>query len=149
MAVLLAASVLACSRNLATDAVSDPLPDLDGGVTRAWQSSAAITQRVRLLNAQLRTGDTLKIESVLKNISNQTIDVNRVVCELDVESGLNLESPFILCAAYSVKGPLAPGEEAVGYLQRVVRAKPGRYQIVIRHLLEPSTWVPAGLTVYP
>jgi hypothetical protein len=139
----------ACAGRATTAPTSDPLPDLDGGISRSWMARPGIEQRVRLINPRLRTGDTLSIESVLKNVGADTVQVNRVVCELDVTTDLKIDAPFILCFAYSITGPLAPGQETAGWLHRVVRSPPGRYQLSIRHLLEPSVWVPTGLTVYP
>jgi hypothetical protein len=145
----ISACALGCHGTQPVQPALDPVPDLDGNVSRAWRAREGIEQRVQLLNARLHTGDTLRIESRLKNVSSDTIVVNRVVCELDIEGDLKLASPLILCFAYSAKGPLAPGEEAVGTLSRIVLSEPGRYHVAIRHLLEPSVWVPAALTVYP
>jgi hypothetical protein len=138
----------ACGGNgTAPSQSEDPVPNLDLGVARAWQARPTIVQTLRLLNPGLRTGDTLKLESVLKNVSNQPVSIEHVVCELDLEGDLRTEAPFILCVAYSVRGTLAPGEQTVGTLQRRIVSEPGRYTIRIRHLLDPAVWVPAELTV--
>ena len=146
--VLLTAS--ACGGNGATPAqTEDPVPDLDRGVALAWQARPTIVQTLRLLNPGLRVGDTLKLESVLRNVSDQPVTVEYVVCELDLEGELKTEAPLILCFAYSIRGTLAPGEQVVGHLQRRIASGPGRYTIQVRHLLDPDVWVPAELTVRP
>ena len=125
----------------------DPVPSLDAGLARQWQARPTLVQSLRLLNPGLRQGDTLKLESTIRNVSSGPVDVRYVVCELDVQGDLEMMSPFILCAAYSVDGRLAPGEQVTGRLQRVVTSPPGRYTISVRHLLDPDVWVPAELTV--
>jgi hypothetical protein len=86
---------------------------------------------------------------VLRNVSDQPVSIDHVVCEMDIEGDLRTEAPLILCAAYSVQRTLAPGEHVVGHLERRVSSPPGRYTITIRHLLDPSVWVPAELTIHP
>lgn len=127
---------------------SDPVPNLDGGTARQWQARPAIVQSLRLLNPGLRTGDTLKLESTLRNVGTAPVDITHVVCELDLE-GIETMSPLILCFAYSVNGKLAPGEEVSGRLMRIVTSPPGKYTIRVRQLLDPDVWVPAELTVKP
>ena len=128
---------------------NDPMPNLDLGTALAWQARPTIVQTLRLVNPGLRTGDTLTLESTLRNVGQQTVNVNRVVCELDLETTMMTEPAFIHCLIYSHDGPLAPGEVATSTLSRVVTAPPGRYTISVRHLLEPSVWVPAELTIRP
>jgi hypothetical protein len=138
----------ACGGNgAAPSQTEDPVPNLDLGAARAWQARPTIVQTLRLVNPGLRTGDTLKLESVLKNVSDKPVSIEHVVCELDLEGDLRTEAPFILCAAYSVRTTLAPGEQAIGTLQRRIVSEPGRYTIRVRHLLDPDVWVPAELTV--
>ena len=147
LALLFAA---ACGGNAKAPAqVEDPVPNLDAGIARQWQARPTLVQSLRLLNPGLRQGDTLKLESTIRNVSNKPVDLRYVVCELDIEGNLQTMSPLILCFAYSVDGRLAPGEQVTGLLQRVVTSPPGRYTISIRHLLDPDTWVPAELTVHP
>src|SRR5687768_3701512 len=81
----------------------DPVPNLDGGAERRWQARPAIVQSLRLLNPGLRTGDTLKLESTLRNVSDGPVDITHVVCELDLQ-GIETMSPLILCFAYSING---------------------------------------------
>jgi hypothetical protein len=152
LAVAAVASLgMACGGGTAprNPAENDPMPNLDRGTALAWQARPTIVQTVRLLNPGLRTGDTLMLESTLRNVSRQTVNVNRVVCELDLDTTMSTESPFIHCLIYSHDGPLAPGEVATSTLHRVVTAPPGRYTISVRHLLDPSVWVPAELTIRP
>jgi hypothetical protein len=146
--VIAAAVAIACG-SASPPAQTDPVPNLDSGQTLQWQARPAIVQTLRLLNAHLRQGDTLRLESTLRNVSNQVVTVERVVCELDIETSMQLESPFIHCFAYSTNAPMEPGERASSILSRVVTAPPGRYTIAIRHLLDPDVWVPAELTVHP
>jgi hypothetical protein len=147
-----AAAVLgaaACGKNGTTPAqTEDPVPNLDLGVARSWQARPTIVQSLRLLNPGLRTGDTLRLESVIRNVGDKPVTIDYVVCELDLEGELRTEAPFIMCVAYSVRGTLAPGEQAVGHLQRRIVSGPGRYTIRVRHLLDPDVWVPAELTVH-
>ena len=127
----------------------EPVPSLDAGVALSWQARPAIVQTVRLLNPGLRQGDTLRLESRLRNVSTQPVSIEHVVCELDIEGDLVTEAPLILCVAYSVRSTLAPGEEVFSRLERRIASPPGRYTIAIRHLLDPAVWVPAELTIRP
>ena len=127
----------------------DPVPSLDAGLARKWQARPALVQSLRLLNPGLRQGDTLKLESTIRNVSAQSVDVSHVVCELDLEGELRTMAPFIMCFAYSIDGRLAPGEQVTGRLQRVVTSPAGKYTIRVRHLLDPDVWVPAELTILP
>lgn len=146
--VLLSAS--ACGGNGTSPAqTEDPVPDLDRGVALAWQARPTVVQTLRLLNPGLSVGDTLKLESVLKNVSDKPVSIEHVVCELDLEGDLKTYAPLILCFAYSVRSTLAPGEAVTGRLERVISSEAGRYTIRVRHLLDPDVWVPAELTVHP
>ena len=148
LAMLLAAACSSGNNPKAPELSDDPVPNLDGGAGRQWQARAGIVQTLRLLNPGLRTGDTLKLESTLRNVSDKPVDITHVVCELDLE-GIQTMSPLILCFAYSVTGRLDPGEEVTSRLQRIVTSPPGKYTISVRHLLDPGVWVPAELTVHP
>lgn len=148
LALFLAAACSSGNHPKAPELSDDPVPNLDGGAGRQWQARAGIVQTLRLLNPGLQTGDTLKLESTLRNVSDRPVDITHVVCELDLE-GIQTMSPLILCFAYSVTGKLAPGEEVTSRLQRIVTSPPGKYTISVRHLLDPSVWVPAQLTVHP
>ena len=128
---------------------TDPVPNLDAGGALSWQARPMIVQTLRLLNPGLRQGDTLRLESRLRNVSDRPVTIEHVVCELDIEGELATESPLILCVAYSVRGTLGPGEEVFSRLERRVASPPGRYAISVRHLLDPGVWVPAELTVRP
>lgn len=127
----------------------DPVPNLDSGGTLAWQARPTIVQTLRLLNPGLRQGDMLQLESVLRNVSDKPVSIEHVVCELDIEGDLRTEAPLILCAAYSARTTLTPGEQVVGRLERRVSSPPGRYVITIAHLLDPAVRVPAELTILP
>ena len=148
LALIIAAACSSGSNPKAPVLSGDPVPSLDEGTARRWQARPAIVQSLKLLNPGLRTGDTLQLESTLRNVSDKPVDITHVVCELDFE-GIETLAPFIACAAYSVSGTLAPGAEVTGRLQRVITSPPGRYTISVRQLLDPSVWVPAELTVRP
>ena len=148
LALLVAAACSSGSNPKAPELVGDPVPSLDEGTARQWQARPAIIQSLRLLNPGLRQGDTLELESTLRNVSDKPVHITHVVCELDIE-GIQTMSPLILCFAYSITGELAPGAEVTGRLQRIVTSPPGKYTISVRHLLDPSVWVPAELTVHP
>ena len=147
----LALLVAACTGNSpkAPEQLEDPVPNLDAGVARSWQARPALVQSLRLLNPGLHQGDTLKLESTIRNVSTKPVDLRYVVCELDIEGELKTMAPLILCFAYSIDGTLQPGEQVTGSLQRVVTSPAGRYSISVRHLLDPDVWVPAELTVLP
>ena len=127
----------------------DPVPSLDAGLARQWQPRPTLSLSLRLLNPGLRQGDTLKLESTIRNTGSAPVPVTYVVCELDLEGELQTMAPLILCVAYSASGTLAPGERIVGRLERVVTSPPGVYTISVRHLLDPAVSVPAQLTVHP
>jgi hypothetical protein len=138
----------ACGGNgTAPSQTEDPVPNLDLGAARAWQARPTIVQTLRLLNPGLRTGDTLHLQSVLKNVGTTPVDIEYVNCELDLDGELRTEPPFIHCVAYSAGATLAPGQEIVGEVRRKIISGPGRYTIRVQHLLRPGVWVPAELTV--
>ena len=139
----------ACSGPTKAAAPGDPMPSLDGGISRAWQARPAIVQTVKLLTPGVRQGDTLRIESTLKNVSGQSVTINRLVCEVDIETTLEMEPPFIHCIIGTLTGPLAAGAEEARTVSRRILSPPGRYTVSILHLLEPAVWVTAELTVYP
>ena len=143
-------SASACGGNGTSPAqTEDPVPDLDRGTALAWQARPTIVQTLRLVNPGLRVGDTLKLESVLKNVGSSPVSIEHVVCELDLDGDLKTHAPLILCFAYSVRSTLAPGESVTGRLERVIDSEAGKYTIRVRHLLDPDVWVPAELTVHP
>ena len=140
----------ACSGNgRSPAAVEDPVPNLDPGTALSWQARPTIVQTLRLLNPGLRQGDTLRLESVLRNVSDKPVSIEHVVCELDIQGDIVMEAPLILCFAYSIRSTLAPGEQVFSRLERRVSSPPGRYTISIGHLLDPAVWVPAELTIHP
>jgi len=147
--MMIAAGMVGCGSANPPAPTNDETPNLDSGRALSWQPRPAIVQTLRLVSTNLRSGDTLKLESTLKNVSNRTLDVERVNCELDIDTTMQMQAPLIYCFAYSMKGPIAPGETVTGRLERVVSAPPGRYSIAIKHLLNPDVWVPAKLTVHP
>lgn len=150
LAGALALAASACSGNgRQPTQAGDPVPNLDAGTALSWHPRPAIVQTVRLLNPGLRQGDTLRLESRLRNVSIRPVTVEHVVCELDIEGNLVTEAPLILCFAYNARSTLAPGEEVFSRLERRVASGPGRYTISIRHLLDPAVWVPAELTIRP
>ena len=148
MSAILLGSACGGNSNPPTQA-GDPVPNLDAGAALSWQPRPAIRQTLRLLNPGLRQGDTLRLESRLRNVSSAPVSIEHVVCELDIEGDLVTEPPFINCVAYSVRSTLAPGEEVFSRLERRVSSPPGRYTITIGHLLDPAVRVPAELTVRP
>jgi hypothetical protein len=149
-ATAVALFAMACTTNgfHPTDA-GDPMPSLDRGEALKWQAGPTIVQSLRLLNPGLHEGDTLKLESVLKNVGGTAVTIEHVNCELDIQGNLQLHAPLIYCFAYSSGATLAPGQQVVGHLQRVVASPPGRYTIEVKHLLTPPAWVPAELTILP
>ena len=149
LALILAAACSGGSNPKAPELkTGDPVPNLDEGIARQWQARSTIVQSVKLLNPGLRTGETLKIESTLRNVGDKPVDITHVVCELDIE-GIETMAPLILCFAYSIDGTLAPGEEVTSRLERPVTSPAGKYTIRVRHLLDPDVWVPAELTIHP
>lgn len=150
MAAVVLVTASACGGNGTAPAqTGDPVPNLDLGAARSWQVRPGIVQTLRLLNPGLRVGDTLKLESVLKNVSDQPLTAHYLVCEPDLEGELETEPPFIHCVLGTMQGTLAPGQEEIRHLQRKIVSGPGRYTIRVAHLLDPIVWVPAEVTVHP
>jgi hypothetical protein len=107
-----------------------------------------LRQEIRLSPAQPRQGDTLWITSVLTSFGADVVSAR--TCGLDLRGPLELRDPFFRCAAYSIhRDPLAAGDSLVESDGGIVLSAPGRYELQVRHLLEPELWVRVSVTVRP
>ena len=112
------------------------------------RTADGLQQRVTVSPTRPANGDTVTIRSVLVNRSSAAMRVEHVVCGLDYERSSILQSPFILCAAYSATSTLAPGDSVVQQDRRVVAAQPGSHTVRVRHVVPPSRlYVDVPLTV--
>ena len=108
---------------------------------------ASLVQRVRLSTNQPARGDTLVIRSVIANRGSAAASIEHTVCGFDYNRTDLLQSPFIMCMAYSATTTLAPGDSVVHEDRRVVSAKPGRHTLGVTHLVRPRTTVDVTLNV--
>jgi hypothetical protein len=112
------------------------------------RTSQGLRQEVRISEIEPFPGDTILIESVVTNRSTSPLTVELRTCGLDLQGDLALAfTPN--CRGYSEQITLRPGEVRLQWQEAVVRSRPGRYTLRVRHLLEPETWVRLRVEVLP
>lgn len=142
----LALAAAACGSTGAIDGATTPTLS----TAPVEQTRDGLQQRVTVLPARPRTGELVAIRSTLVNRGAAPMRIEHVVCGLDYDRDTVLDNPFIMCAAYSVRTTLAPGDSIVQEDRRVVAAPPGSYTLRVRHLVPPSELsVDVPLTVVP
>ena len=146
LALAAAAALAACSDDTSTNPVSQqPAPAFSVAAEKTVAPS--IVQRVRLSSNQPARGDTLVIRSVLKNTGATPAQVTHTVCGFDYAPNDVLQSPFVMCMAYSATSTLAPGDSISHEDRRVVAGRPGQHTIRLAHLVQPKSEVAIALTV--
>jgi hypothetical protein len=124
-----------------------PAPGAAFSVAGEKTVGASLVQRVRLSTNRPARGDTLVVRSVITNQGTSPATIEHTVCGFDYNRSDVLQSPFIMCMAYSATTTLAPRDSIVHEDRRVVSARPGRYTIGVTHLVQPRTTVDVTLDV--
>jgi hypothetical protein len=142
----------ACSETSAvtSDEEADALLVDETGVARI-ALGPGLEQTVQLEPKRLHPGDDLRIRSVIRNTSNEYKKAEALVCQLEIRTDMNFEvmEPLILCFAYSATVRLAPNDSLVLTAAGKVKSRPGRYTMVVRHLLRPPVVTRLRVNVYP
>lgn len=91
----------------------------------------------------------ITIRSVIVNTSSVAQEVQSRECGFDYAGTLRLSGPphVLKCMAYSGRRRIAPGDSVAGADLMRVKSPPGTYELRVRHLLTPETWVPVRVTV--
>ena len=149
-AVMVATS--ACSEKSVTapDDNEDALAFDEAGTARITLRPG-LEQTLQLEPKRLHPGDFLRIRSVVRNTSNEYKKAEALVCALEIRTDMDFQShdPLILCFAYSATVRLAPNDSLVLTASGVVKSRPGRYTMVVRHLLRPDIAARVRVNVYP
>jgi hypothetical protein len=152
-ALLLALSVNACSETAGLDFSEDveALPLLESGQMVRLQLEHGLEQTLELKPERLHPGDELKIRSVVRNVSNTYQKAEALVCHLEFRSDMDLQTmePLILCLAYSMTVRLGPRDSLVLTGSAKVNSRPGRYTLIVRHILRPDIKARVRVNVYP
>ncbi len=106
-----------------------------------------LQQVIRLAPDSPTPNQELTITSVIVNRGALPVEFTSRICGLDTKGDLVLTSPLILCAAYSMRGTLAPGDSHIGFDARGVASSPGHYTLRVRHLIDPERWVDVPVVV--
>ena len=144
-ALVAAVATSACSDSVAPDDAPAPAPAYS--VAAEKSIGASLVQRVRLSTNQPARGDTLVIRSVVKNQGSAPATVEHVVCGFDYADDNILHQPFIMCAAYSMRSTIAPGDSIMHEDRRVVAARPGTHTIRFAHVVNPKIDVSVPILV--
>jgi hypothetical protein len=115
------------------------------------RSASGLQQSVFLDTPGVRAGGALRLRSVLKNTSDEPLDINARICGFDVSTDIHLDQQGLaVCGGYSVLGTLSPGSSLTEVWHGgKVDSPPGRYKVRVRHALEPELWTEAWVTVRP
>jgi hypothetical protein len=145
LALAAAVATAGCSDSTGIETIRDPAPAFSIAAEQAVAPS--LHQRVRLSTTQPARGDTLVIRSVITNRGTTPARVEHTVCGFDYAPNDVLQSPFILCMAYSATTTLAPGDSISHEDRRVVAGRPGQHPLRLAHLVDPKSEVAISLTV--
>ncbi|GIV57528.1 MAG: hypothetical protein KatS3mg042_0441 [Rhodothermaceae bacterium] len=141
---LLPLVLAACTLTGSDPAPEAPVFDPVAGayrLDRAWPDG--LHQTLYLSTMEPANGDTLLIRSVVTHRGTEPVEATWRVCGLELTSEIRFEQAFVLCAAYSATGPIAPGDTLVAVDGGRIQASPGTYPLTVQHLLRP----PRSLTV--
>ena len=124
-------------------------PEIDPGYADSiiGGPAAGLRQRVTVVPGRLAAGDTILVRSVLSNDGFVAVHQTSTICGLHLDGTLTFRDPFGRCGGYSMTGDLAPGDSVVDTRSVVVTSPPGSWNLEVRHLLEPSTWISVPVEV--
>lgn len=126
------------------------VPHYDSGtaayrIERAWNDR--LVQQLYLSATELASGDTLALRSLLINRGTKPVTATWRVCGLTIRSEMQMEEPFILCAAHSATGAIAPGDTVITEDAGRIHAAPGVYTLEVQHLIHPPRTLTVAVTV--
>jgi hypothetical protein len=144
LAALAVITVAACSNGVG--------PDIRTRASSPGVAETALTNGLvhRLsLPRSPESGSDITIRSVLVNTSATSILVEHRECGLDYSGTLKLSGPphVLKCQAHSSRRQLAAGDSIVGGDYMRVASGPGRYELRVRHALDPQTWTSIAVVV--
>jgi hypothetical protein len=118
-------------------------PELDPATRQASAAVGDLTQTVTLSATSLHPGDVLELRSTVVNGGARPVVATTRTCGFDVEAPPGVRGPdfWARCGAYSMSGPLAPGESRTEQEHVVIGDRPDLHTLRVRHLVEPELWV--------
>ena len=133
--VLVAAGCAA--QSIVDNSAADP-----SGNARVQQLPSGLEEAVSITPVAPQHGENVSIRSVIRNPGREAVTLTSRICGLDLGGTvvLNWPSGFVVCAGFSVMGPLAPGDSVVGYSLMRVDSPAGEYSLRVRHALTPEAW---------
>jgi len=131
LAAAVALTLAACSSG-STEPVTGPL-------TRQGEAvEASLRQNVEVGIK----GDTVTINSVVRNVGTAPVSVETRICGLDVDPSIAWADD-VRCGGYSMTTSLAPNETITATDRRRLVGAPE--SVRVRHLLSPEVWVTVPL----
>lgn len=108
-----------------------------------------LVQEVTVSPIAPTTGSSLSVRSVIVNRGSTTVTLESRVCSLAFSGTLALQDPpgTMRCMAYSMTGPLAPGDSVVATDTKRVASPPGHYVLRVGHAVHPTATAEVPLTV--
>lgn len=134
---------LACSDS-PTRADGDPL-----GKRTPIDKTGDLVQTLTLDPSRPRSGENVRIRSVIENRGDKSVQLSSRICGLDLEGTLELGWPpdVLKCAGYSSRQSLAPGDSIVDVDIMRVTSPAGGYVLKVRHSLDPEAWIELDVKV--
>jgi len=121
--------------------------DGPAGLRSSTGGVGTLQQVIRLAPDSPTPNQVLTIESLIINRGAQPVEFTSRICGLDTKGDLVLTGSLLMCAAYSMRGTLPPGDSLSGFDARVVASSPGQYTLRVRHLIDPERWVEVPVEV--
>lgn len=117
-----------------------PTEPSSGDESRSTDPDTSLVQTLRVSDTDVRTGDTVRIASLVVNEGSVRVEVKARTCGLDFDTDLEHSQVGVRCMGYSTTEELAPGDSLEATAVRRVESGSGTYQVRVRHLLEPERW---------
>ena len=113
------------------------------------RAAEGLVVRVSVEPAVAMFDTDITIRSVIVNSGSVAREVQSRECGFDYAGTLRVSGPphVLKCMAYSGRRMIAPGDSVVGADLMRVKSAPGTYELRVRHLLIPETWVPVRVAV--
>lgn len=134
------ATVTACEEEAPTAPLTWGEEEAVEGIVAERQLPEGLHLSIVVPHSRLAWGDTFTITSTITNNGSRALRLYVRICGLDLITDLDLEEAWISCSEYAQEVMLRPGDKLIQTEGGYVRSFGGRYQIRIRHLIDPAFW---------